>query len=178
MLLAVFFSFVILIANSSFFNVFFYFFYFFLFSNLAINKSDNKYYNKNLFIKLLTILPKSIISIYQKIFIKTADLAYFNRLKKHNKIWDHRIQLLKVKSKEKYQLYNNYIFILVIKLYHCLLILILSFEKYANFKKNVYIFLTNTFFNKIKAYLWKCSKINLNKSYFTIKDKISIFSQI
>lgn len=56
---------------------------------------------------------------------------------------------------------------LAIELCHYLLILVLGFEKDANFKKNLYIFPTSTFFDKIKAHLWKYLKIDLNGSYST-----------
>lgn len=94
--LAEFFFSVTLTTNSSFSNVlflipiFFSLFFSSLSSSLAANKRDNKYYNKNLFVKFLTILPKSIISTHKKTFIKTADLAYFNRFKKHSKVWDYK----------------------------------------------------------------------------------------
>lgn len=39
---------------------------------------------------------------YSKIFIKTSDLAYFNRLKKHNKIKNYGTKLLKVQLKKSY----------------------------------------------------------------------------
>lgn len=53
---------------------------------MVTNKSDYKYYNKNFIIKLSTILVKSIIITYKKIFVKTINLAYFSQLKKHTKI--------------------------------------------------------------------------------------------
>lgn len=40
----------------------------------------------NIIIKLFPILPKKIITIYNKTFVKTADLVYFSRLEKYGKI--------------------------------------------------------------------------------------------
>lgn len=67
---------------------------------------------------------------------------------------------------------------LATKLCHYLLTLVLSFEKGANFKKDSYIFPTSTFFDKIKANLWKCLKINLNGNYSATEDKVSVLSQV
>ena len=41
----------------------------------------------------------------------------------------------------------------------------LSFEKNVNFKQKPYFFSINNLFKKMKAYLWKYSKIDLIKSY-------------
>lgn len=60
-------------------------FLFFLFSCLTTNKKDNKNCN----IKFLTILLENIILIYKKTFIKIANLIYFDRLKKYNKIYNY-----------------------------------------------------------------------------------------
>ncbi len=57
-------------------------------------------------VKLSTILSESIVTTYGKIFVKTEDLAYFNKIKKYSKVWDHGTQLLEVQSKTKYWLYN------------------------------------------------------------------------
>lgn len=87
-----FFSFITLTTNSSFSNIFLPIFlpfiplFFPLINSLVANKGSNRYYNKNLFIKLLTILSKSIISTHKKTFVKTANLAYFSRLKKYSQV--------------------------------------------------------------------------------------------
>lgn len=47
-------------------------------------------------VELSTILLESIILTYGKTFVKTADLAYFNKFKKYSKVWDHETQMLKV----------------------------------------------------------------------------------
>lgn len=187
MISTVFFSFVILIVNLSFSNVLLLIPPLFLLltllfpllsSNLALNKRGNRYHNKNLFVKLSTILPESIISTHGKTFMKIADLAYFSKLKKHSKVWDHETQLLKVQFKKKYWLCNNCIFMLGIKPSHYLLTLVLDLEKSANFKKNPYIFPNNAFFDKMKTHLWKYSNIDLNKSYSATKDKVFVLSQV
>lgn len=51
---------------------------------ISIYKKDYK--NLNIAFKLSTILSKSIVLIYNKTLIKTADFAYFNRFKKYNKV--------------------------------------------------------------------------------------------
>lgn len=58
-------------------------------------------------IELSTISPESIVTTHGKTFVKTADLAYFGRLRKHSKVWDHGTQLLEVQRKKKYWLCNN-----------------------------------------------------------------------
>ena len=93
---AISYSFIILTANSSFSHVplltlsplFFLFIPLFPppSGNLATNEGGNRYHNKNLLIKILTILPENIISIHGKIIVKTANVAYFNKLKKHSKV--------------------------------------------------------------------------------------------
>lgn len=44
------------------------------------------------YIELSTILLESIMIAYSKTFIKTEDLANFNKIKKYNKIWNHNTQ--------------------------------------------------------------------------------------
>lgn len=63
-------------------------------SNVQVYKSRYIYGSS---IKLFIILSKSIITIYNsKIFIKKKDLAYFNKIKKYSKIYDHNIKQLEV----------------------------------------------------------------------------------
>lgn len=37
---------------------------------------------------------------------------------------------------------------------------------------------TNTFFDKMKAHLWKYSKIDLNRNYLAIKNRVLVIAQI
>lgn len=62
-------------------------------SNIKAYEDGYKYESD---IELFIILPKSIMIMHGKTFIKTKDLAYFSKIKKHSKIWDHDTQLLKV----------------------------------------------------------------------------------
>lgn len=55
-------------------------------SSLSINKQSYKHHISNMEIELLTIFPKSIVTIYRKRFVKTADLTYFTQLKKYSKV--------------------------------------------------------------------------------------------
>ena len=45
-------------------------------------------------VELSTILLERFILTHGKTFVKTANLAYFSRLKKHSKVWDYGTQLL------------------------------------------------------------------------------------
>lgn len=63
-------------------------------STLKSPERDYKYLN--VILKLFTISSKNILIIYKKTFIKTEDLASFNKIKKYSKIWDYETPLLKV----------------------------------------------------------------------------------
>lgn len=55
----------------------------------------------------------------------------------------------------------------------------LGFEKNLSWKKAAYIFPTNTLFEKMKAYLWSCSKFDLTGKYaVATDDKASDLSQV
>ena len=69
-------------------------------SLVSAHKRDYKYLD--IIVKLSIILPKSIILTHGKTFVKTANLAYFSRLKKYSKVWNYGTQLLEVQSKKKY----------------------------------------------------------------------------
>lgn len=62
-------------------------------SNIKAHKDGYKYGGD---INLFTISPTSIVTIHAKTFVITKDLAYFNKIKKHSKVWNHSTQLLKV----------------------------------------------------------------------------------
>lgn len=57
-------------------------------SILENHKRDYKH--PNITLRVLTILPKSILLMYSKTLVKTKGLAYFNKIKKHSKVWDYR----------------------------------------------------------------------------------------
>lgn len=78
------------------------FFLSFILSNIATNKDNYRHHEKNLIIELFNILKDSIVIIYVKTLVKTADFAYFSQLKKHNKVWNHGTKILKMQSKKKY----------------------------------------------------------------------------
>lgn len=61
-----------------------------------------------------------------------------------------------------------------------LLIYLLRFRKNVNFKQKPYFFPTNTSFEKIKAYLWKFSKIDLIEGYVGVinDQKMSVLTQV
>lgn len=59
-------------------------------SNILVHKGKYKQHASNIKIELSTIYLESIITIYEKTFVKIADLAYFSQLKKHSKICDYR----------------------------------------------------------------------------------------
>lgn len=68
-------------------------------SNIEDHDGEYKYTSD---VELSTISPESFVITYSKTFIKTEDLAYISKIKKHSKVWDHDTQLLEVQSKKKY----------------------------------------------------------------------------
>lgn len=56
-------------------------------SNIKAYKDSYKY--SNIIFELSTILSKNILITYRINFIKVKDLAYFNKLKKYNKVWNY-----------------------------------------------------------------------------------------
>ena len=75
-----------------------------------VSTHEGGYKHPDITVELSTISPESIISTNGKTFVKTVDLAYFSRLKKYSKVWDHGTQLLEVQSKKKYWLCDNCMF--------------------------------------------------------------------
>ncbi|MCJ1345588.1 hypothetical protein MMC31_003795 [Peltigera leucophlebia] len=97
-----------------------------------VSAHEGGYKHSDIATELSTISPESIILTHGKIFVKTADLAYF------------------------------------------------SFGKNVSFKQKPYLFPTNTSFEKMKAHLWKCSKIDLTGGYAGAidDDKTSVLTQV
>lgn len=77
-------------------------------NTLSAHKGGYKHHVRNGNIELSTISSENIVSTHGKTFVKTADLAYFSRLKKHSKVWDNGTQLIEVQSRKKYWMCNNY----------------------------------------------------------------------
>lgn len=75
-----------------------------------VSAHERGYKHSDIAAELSTISPESIILTHGKTFVKTADLAYFSRLKKQSKVWSHGTQLLEVQSKKKYWLYDYCMF--------------------------------------------------------------------
>ena len=67
-------------------------------NNVEAHKS--RYKHLDIALKLSTIPSESIISTHRKTFIKTEDLVYSNKLKKHSKVWDYNTQLIEVQSRK------------------------------------------------------------------------------
>lgn len=71
-------------------------------------------------IDLSTMAPESIIVTLDKTCVKTADLAYYNNLKKVSKVWNFGLQVIDVESRKKHLLCSN-----------CCCFLIVSANRYA-----------------------------------------------